>query len=118
MSGDNAPTHTWGVFHADTRNVNEVAVLAVLLAYAQRHGVAWPSQSTIARRAKLSRSSVARALKELERRQVIAREQPVSGQAVRWIFPATGAEPKQPKLTLRRADIEKRRLAAFVASQK
>ena len=43
------PTTAWALDHPDVRTATELAVLVVLVRHAQRHGVAWPKQRTIAR---------------------------------------------------------------------
>ena len=113
------PTHMWALFDADCRTSNERLVLMALVTLAQKHGAAWPAQSTVCRLTRLSRSSVARALRGLEDRGLIERalEDQQRGQSVRWRFPHAQAVPlprsAEPVDFQDRADLAKRRLRAY-----
>jgi hypothetical protein len=67
-----------GYFRQDWRDddrldADHIAVLAVLSTYADRHGVCWPSQSTLAQKLRRSRPWVNRVLRDLAEFGVISK---------------------------------------------
>jgi len=80
------PTTAWALDHPAVRTPAEGMVLVVLVRHAQRHGVAWPKQRTIARQARCSREAANRILARLQDRGAIRRDES-QGTAVMWTFP-------------------------------